>query len=52
MQILQTDLYTFLLRISYENLKKKPLKAFPLCMWIILFILTALDDVCTLSGEN
>ena len=50
-QILQTDLHTFSLRISSENLIKDHC-IFPLVIILLILITLTLDNVWILLGEN
>ena len=51
MQILQTDLHTFSLRISCENLIKDH-GIFSLVIILLILITLSLDNVWTSLGEN
>ena len=51
MQILQTDLHTFPLRISWENLKKDD-GILSLVITLLILITLSLDNVWILLGEN
>ena len=50
-QILQTDLHTFPLRITWENLIKDHV-IFPLVIMLLILITIPLDNVWILLGEN
>ena len=50
-QILQTDLHTFSLRISSENMIKDH-RIFPLVIILLILITSSLDNVWILLGEN
>ena len=52
MQILQTDLYTFPLRISWENLIKDHHGILSLIIIKLILITLSLDNVWILLGEN
>ena len=52
MQILQTDLYTFPLRISWENLIKDHHGILSLMIIKLILITLSLDNVWILLGEN
>ena len=51
MQILHTDLHTFPLRISWENLKKDH-GILSLVITLLILITLSLDNVWILLGEN
>ena len=50
-QILQTDLHTFPLRISSENVIKDH-RIFPLVIILLILVTLSLDNVWILLGEN
>ena len=51
MQILQTDLHPFFLRISWENLIKDQ-GIFSLVIILLILVTLSLDNVWTSLGEN